>query len=575
MTGRSNDAEPPRARTCAECGTQAGPDQSFCDGCGAVLGWADRPAAPVSAVRRAAELPAPAGAGAGPLPPVAGAPGAGGPPAAPGDDGGVPRTPPGAGSGPGPGAGRTGAGGSGPMPPRAGEGTGGRAPGSGQEVLGNPGDKSAGPLGGTGAVQETWVPEVPRQGQAPAAEWHGAAGGPAPAPGAVGAGPLPGAVPGAVPGTDPMEDTLEQPSTAAPQFPSLRPQHAQDPQHASPPQPAQAAAPAYAQDPYAHDPYAQDPQYAPQPQPPQDPQQVSPSAEERARALLVPVADPQQRQPAAPSVGAVMPGRPVASRPLVRTPGAMPDDNGPAGCPWCQTGNRPDRHFCRRCAMPMSGRPYDETARRPWWRRLLDFFRRREAPWAGERPRLRRNLGRVVTWLVAAGAAVLVVIGGMHIPDGVRATKDHFAKRAPVVPDSVHASRSFKGHDAKLAFDEFNNTWWGPGLSESGAGQWLQADFQQPVHLLNLVITPGESTQPTDLSKSAEPHQLDVTVTTSDGHTDVRHITLDQGSGGQTVSFRADKVTSVRFTVRSSYGADAKKQVAIAEVEFFGPKHSD
>jgi hypothetical protein len=293
--------------------------------------------------------------------------------------------------------------------------------------------------------------------------------------------------------------------------------------------------------------------------------------------VLIPVADPTQRPPPAPSVGAVMPGRPVAARPLVRTPGALPDDDGPAGCPWCETGNRPDRHFCRRCAMPMAGRPYDERVRRPWWRRVLDFFlrRRREAPWAGERPRLRRNLGRVVTWLFAAGAAVAVVIGAMHIPAGVQATKDHFAKRAPVVPDSVHASRSFKDHGPKLAFDEFNNTWWGPGISESGAGQWLQADFLQPVHLLNLVITPGESTQPTDLSKSAEPHQLDVTLTTSDGKTHVRHLTLDQGSGGQTVSFRADKVTSVRFTVQSSYGTDAKKQVAIAEIEFFGPKHSN
>lgn len=225
--------------------------------------------------------------------------------------------------------------------------------------------------------------------------------------------------------------------------------------------------------------------------------------------------------------------------------------------------------------MPMSGRPQDDLVRRPWWRRLLDFFRRRETPWAGDRPRLGRNLGRVVTWLVGAGAAALVVVGAMHIGDGVRATQDHFAKRASVVPDSVSASHSYQGHGPKLAFDEYNNTWWGPGISESGAGEWLEAKFIQPVHLLDLVITPGESTQPADLQKSAEPHQLDVTVTTADGRTIVRHITLDQGSGGQTVSFRATKVTSVRFTVVSSYGIDKKKQVAIAEIEFFGPKHAN
>ncbi|MFJ2953432.1 NADase-type glycan-binding domain-containing protein [Streptomyces sp. NPDC087270] len=572
MTGRSYDAEPPRprARTCAECGTQAGPDQSFCDGCGAVLGWAEPPAAssarrpseaPLSAAAGPAPAPAAAGAGAGPLPPAAsegaGAAGAGGFPP-PSSGGGSPYAPPGSGAGSGAGAGRPGAEGAGPTPPRAGEGTGGRGfgGGAGQDVIEDPGAKSAAPIGGTGGGQESWG-EVPRQGQPPVAEWQAAAAGPAPDAGA-GAG-VPGPGPGPGPGgpgarTDPMEDTLEQPPATDPQYPQAQPP-ATDSQ-------------------YPQYPQAQQPPHAQQPPQPQQPPQ-SPSAEERARALLIPVADPQQRPAAAPSVGAVMPGRPVAARPLVRTPGELPDDDGPAGCPWCQTGNRVERHFCRRCAMPMSGRPQDDLVRRPWWRRLLDFFRRRETPWAGDRPRLGRNLGRVVTWLVGAGAAALVVVGAMHIDDGVRATQDHFAKRASVVPDSMSASHSYPGHGPKLAFDEYNNTWWGPGISESGAGEWLEAKFIQPVHLLDLVITPGESTQPADLQKSAEPHQLDVTVTTADGRTIVRHITLDQGSGGQTVSFRATKVTSVRFTVRSSYGIDKKKQVAIAEIEFFGPKHSN
>ncbi|WP_341868846.1 zinc-ribbon domain-containing protein, partial [Streptomyces bobili] len=29
-------------QNCAECGTRAEPGQSFCDACGAVLGWTDR-----------------------------------------------------------------------------------------------------------------------------------------------------------------------------------------------------------------------------------------------------------------------------------------------------------------------------------------------------------------------------------------------------------------------------------------------------------------------------------------------------------------------------------------------------
>ena len=218
--------------------------------------------------------------------------------------------------------------------------------------------------------------------------------------------------------------------------------------------------------------------------------------------------------------------------------------------------------------MPMAGRPED-PARRPWWRRLLDR-RGREAPWAGDRPRLRRNLGRVLTWVAGAGAAALVVVAATHVGAGIQDTRDHFAKRAPVAPDSVLASRSFKGHGPQSAFDRFNNTWWGPGISQSGDGQWLEARFEQPTNLLNLVITPGVSTQPGDLAKAADPHRIEVRVTTSDGRTATRYLTLDQGSGGQSRAFRVRNVTAVRFVLRSAYGAGADKQVAIAEIEFFG-----
>lgn len=34
-------------------------------------------------------------------------------------------------------------------------------------------------------------------------------------------------------------------------------------------------------------------------------------------------------------------------------------------------------------------------------------------------------------------------------------------------------------------------------------------------------------------------------------------------------------MTAVRFTVDSAYGTSAKKQVAIAEIEFFGPSSAN
>ncbi|WOX13306.1 NADase-type glycan-binding domain-containing protein [Streptomyces sp. N50] len=295
------------------------------------------------------------------------------------------------------------------------------------------------------------------------------------------------------------------------------------------------------------------------------------SEAERARRLLVPVSDPEPRQ--APSVAPVLPGRPVAARPQsVRAPGVEPGAAGGIPCPWCATANRPDRHYCARCAMPMAG---EERApgRLPWWRRLL-AFRNGEIPWAGDRPRLRRTFDRVLTWVGAAVVLTLLIVLAVNIPRAVDATKDHFAKRAPVYPDRVSASRSFPGHKPELAFDRLNNTWWGPGVSQAGQGQWLEAQFDEPTRLLDLMITPGVSTRPDQIGQSALPHRIEAVITTAKGKTITRQITLDQGAGAQRRSFRVGTVTSVRFTVESAYGASGSKQVAIAEIEFFGPSNS-
>ncbi|MEU0118769.1 zinc ribbon domain-containing protein [Streptomyces bobili] len=289
----------------------------------------------------------------------------------------------------------------------------------------------------------------------------------------------------------------------------------------------------------------------------------------RARSLLVPVADPQARPTPLPAVAPVLPGRPVADRPQVRAPGPQQGDDNGVPCPWCSTPNRPDRHYCTRCAMPMT-RTEDSSARhRPWWRRVLDF-RSRETPWAGDRPRLRRTFDRILTWVVAAAVLSLLIWVGVSAPGWVQATRDHFAKRAPVAPDQFAASRSYPGHKPDLLFDKVNNTWWGPGVTQSGEGQWIEARFAEPTRLLDLIITPGTSTRADQLSQSALPHRIKVTITTKDGRTTTRDLTLDQSAGGQRRAFRVGEVTKVRFTLESAYGASASKQVAIAEIEFFG-----
>lgn len=292
---------------------------------------------------------------------------------------------------------------------------------------------------------------------------------------------------------------------------------------------------------------------------------------DRARRLLVPVAEPEPA-PAGPppSVAPVLPGRPTPQRPqAVRAPGAEYGADGGVTCPWCATPNHPDRHFCVRCAMPMT-KQEQAAVHRPWWRRMAGL-RNRETPWAGDRPRLRRTFDRVLSWLGAAVALTLLVLLVANVPRAVQSTKDHFAKRSTVAPDSYRASRSFPGHPAGAAFDKWNNTWWGPGVSETGQGQWIEATFDQPTRLLDLIITSGVSTHPDQLQREALPHRIKATITTAKGTRFTRELILDQTSGGQRLPFRVGTVTRVRFTVESAYFASPAKQVAIAEIEFFGP----
>ncbi|WP_308407005.1 carbohydrate-binding protein [Streptomyces sp. AC555_RSS877] len=219
--------------------------------------------------------------------------------------------------------------------------------------------------------------------------------------------------------------------------------------------------------------------------------------------------------------------------------------------------------------MPMSRTADDATTVPPWWRRLLDR-RNRPAPWAGDRPRLRFGFDRVGNWLGAAVVLALIACAVVYTGPAIDAVRDHFVKRAPVAPDRVSASRSYAGHGAPLAFDRINNTWWGPGVSQSGDGDWLEAAFDRPTRLLDLVITPGVSARGDQLGKSAQPHQVDAVITTAEGKKVTRRLTFDQGAGAQRRRFTVGEVTSVRLVVGSAYNASEDKQLAIAEIEFFG-----
>lgn len=275
-------------RNCAECGMEARPGQSFCDGCGAVLSWtpqagsaadrADR--APEGAPAPAAEpatVPVPAPAAASPAP----ASGTAAPPRPPAPD---PAT-----------------------------------------RLGDPAASGA-PSGGHGGADDPDTEELEPV----------VTGGAPIAPGAA-----PSVPPGAAPGPAPVPDTV------------------------------------------------------PVPVPDTD---ADTDAAARARALLVPVAEPEPRAPRQPEITPVLPGRPEAARP--RVPGPLQDEvYGGIACRWCGVANPPERYFCRRCAMRMAPEPEPGPDRRSWWRRLFSPHGSEEAPWAGDRPRLRRGIWRWLRWV--------------------------------------------------------------------------------------------------------------------------------------------------------------------------------
>ncbi|KPI19709.1 hypothetical protein OK074_7785 [Actinobacteria bacterium OK074] len=548
-------------QNCAECGTRAEPGQSFCDACGAVLGWTDRAGARTGAAASggaAEEGGAADGAGASGSGATAGSRASAEDPY--GESAGA-YAGAGAGAGAGADAGSSSSSGAANSAAASGSSASGPAP------EGGPGwDAFTRADGGAGLARTPRDRLGAEPSTAGAASPSGTASGvvdPASAaPSLPHRTPAAGAVPG-VPGTPPpaASDPNDRPTTVtgsgAGSGSANRPAD-----ETAPTEPVPYAA-AHAQDPGgaggvggAGGSGGED-------------------LSDRARQLLVPVSDPDPR-PATPSVAPVLPGRPVPQRPqTVRAPGQDLGTGGGIPCPWCSTPNHPDRHYCTRCAMPMAGGDHHAPLQRPWWRRLFDWRRGGEMPWAGDRPRLRRTFDRVLSLFGYAVVLALVILAIIYVPKGVQATRDHFAKRAQAIPDTYSASRSFVGHKPQLAFDLKSNTWWGPGVAESGAGEWIEAKWQEPTRLLNVIITPGESSHADQIGNSALPHRLKATITMDDGKVVNRDLVLDSGAGPQTLDFRAADVVKVRLTIESAYNTSAKKQVAIAEIEFFGKSNNN
>jgi hypothetical protein len=297
---------------------------------------------------------------------------------------------------------------------------------------------------------------------------------------------------------------------------------------------------------------------------------IASDANERGRALFVPVNDPTAAAPKGKTGAPVLPGRPEPVMPTaVRAPETETDTVvGGRACPWCATANPVDRHFCRRCAMSLDVAQASAPVYRPWWRRLFGWSGN-EMPYAGERPRLRRDPGRLWRWL--AGLAVVgAVIGAVAAwgGDAVAAVEDHFASATITYANTVTASSSDRAHPVAKIHDGYNNTWW--GVAGEGVGTHVDATFAQPTNLLDVVITPGAGITQNAFTSELSPQTIDVTTTSANGGTSSSTLSLPDSPGARTFPVRGNDITKVSFTIESSYqGTASKPEVAITEIEFF------
>jgi hypothetical protein len=209
----------------------------------------------------------------------------------------------------------------------------------------------------------------------------------------------------------------------------------------------------------------------------------------------------------------------------------------------------------------------------PWWRRLLARLRRGRRPAGYRRPvrqpvRIRGRL--VVLFALAAIVLVAALPGRGWVRTGTEIVRDRTSPHVPVTPVASRASSSAPAAGPERLLDGVSNQFWAPVPTGSAEGQWFEVDLPDPTRVLDLVIHTGVSADRKQFLTQARPRELSVTFTAEDGQTRAKVIRLRDQPGKQDFRVRAARVVRVRFTLRSAYGAQPNRRVAVAELEVFG-----
>ena len=255
----------------------------------------------------------------------------------------------------------------------------------------------------------------------------------------------------------------------------------------------------------------------------------------------------------------------TSDEPATETPGDIV-------CANCGVGNVATRKFCRSCGHLLA-RPATEQ-KRSWWRRFWDKVTGRGRRYEAGTRRVQRNGGwlrTIIGLLVAVGLIVAmftVLPTRTYLNRFVSYIRDSSSDPVPVRPSALTASSSSRGADPSLIVDGASNRFWAPVKAEGGSGQWIEASFEQPVRLLNVIVTPGISTAQKKFISQGRPHDVVITTTDDDNEQKTFPLVVQDKPGGQTFQVKASSVKKVRLTIITCYDEKTADLCAVGELEF-------
>lgn len=296
------------------------------------------------------------------------------------------------------------------------------------------------------------------------------------------------------------------------------------------------------------------PQPRPEPLAPRPPEPAPKPVEEAAPDTGIRLVQPDAKQRRYTPV--------VTDEPETETPGDIE-------CANCGVGNLATRKFCRSCGHLLA-RPVGEK-KKSWWRRLWDKIRGKGRRYDAGTRRVQRGrsmLPRLIAVLAVIGlvvAAFTILPTKVYLQRAITAVRDRTGDPAPVRAKEIHASTSIYGADPTLVADSVSNKFWSP--TRPFAGNWIESSFDQPVRLLNVIVTAGISKDQKKFITEGRPRDIVITTTNEDNETKAFPLVVQDKPDQQIFEVKVSNVKKVRLTIISCYD-DKKTFCAVGELEF-------